>query len=172
VTLPKLGRFLASEELHPVVSKANQINALAKLCGDFLPPELARQLRAANLKNGNLVMLAASPAAAAKLKLLSLGLGDFLLKQGQEVNSVSVRVQPRAPAATQLTRPAKPALSRTALESLAGLHAQWPDSPARAALGSLLAHQQPASRAGAPAPPPAAPEKTVRGSARRGKPRA
>ncbi len=61
--------------MQPVVEKARLINALSKLCFDFLPPGLARLVRAINLndrlKDRQLVLLAASPAAAAKLKLLS-----------------------------------------------------------------------------------------------------
>ena len=91
----KVGRLLASDaSLQPVVEKARQINALSKLCFDFLPPGLARLVRAVNVKDRQLVLLAASPAAAAKLKLLSGALLAYLLQQGAQVNSVSVRVQP------------------------------------------------------------------------------
>ena len=71
----KVGRLLASDAgLQPVIAKAREIGALSKLCFDFLPPGLARLVQAINLKDRQLVLLAASPAAAAKLKLLSEGL--------------------------------------------------------------------------------------------------
>jgi hypothetical protein len=138
----KVGRVLASDPgLQPVVAKARQINALAKLCGDFLPPELARLVQAVNLKDRQLVLSAASPAAAAKLKLLAETLRRTLLQQGAEVNSVSVRVQPgpAAPADAPARQP--PRLSRRALDALLELHSRLPESPARQALKTLLDHQ-------------------------------
>lgn len=142
----KVGRVLASDaSLQPVVEKARQISALSKLCFDFLPPGLARLIRAITFNNRpgdrQLVLLAASPAAAAKLKLLSEALLTYLLQQGAQVNSVSVRVQPGAvpdnvAAARQPRR-----LSRTALDALQALYQRLPDSPARTALKTLLNHQ-------------------------------
>ena len=137
----KVGRVLASDPgLQPVVAKARAINALAKLCGDFLPPGLARLVQGISLRDSQLVLLAASPAAAAKLKLLAETLRKYLLQQGAEVNSVSVRVQPRpARAADAPTRqPAR--LSRSALDALQALHGRLQDSPAREALKTLLDH--------------------------------
>jgi hypothetical protein len=137
---------LASDaSLQPVIEKARQISALSKLCFDFLPPGLARLVRAVscNSRPGDrqLVLMAASPAAAAKLKMLSEALLAYLLQQGAEVNSVSMRVQPGAgaenvPAARQSRH-----LSRATLDSLEALHKKLPDSPARTALKTLLDHQ-------------------------------
>lgn len=150
----KIGRVLASDaSLQPVVEKARQISALSKLCFDFLSPGLARLVRAITFndrhKDRQLVLLAASPAAAAKLKLLSEPLLAYLLQHGAQVNSVSVRVQPGAgpdnvAAARQPRR-----LSRTALDALQALHQQLPDSPARTALKTLLDHQLVQAKAGA-----------------------
>ena len=59
----KIGRVLASDaSLQPVVEKARQIGALSKLCFDFLPTGLARLVRAINLKDRQLVLLAAFSA--------------------------------------------------------------------------------------------------------------
>ena len=142
----KFGRVLASDaSLQPVVEKARLINALSKLSFDFLPPGLARLVRAItfNSRPGDrqLVLLAASPAAAAKLKLLSEALLAYLLQHGAEVNSVSVRVQPGSgPDNVTVARQPR-RLSRTALETLQALHRKLPDSPARKALKTLLDHQ-------------------------------
>lgn len=140
MTLPRIDRILATDsELQPVVAKAHEIGALAKLCDEFLPPELAHQLRPANLQGGKLVVLAANAAAAAKLKLLSESLGDFLSKRGAKVNSVSVKVQPAqgneiGPASARSTR-----ISAGAFAALSELYGQLGDSPARRALEHLLA---------------------------------
>lgn len=137
---PRIDQLLATDsDLQPVVAKAREINALANLCTEFLPPELASQVRPANLQGGKLVVLAANSAAAAKLKLLSGSLSDFLAKRGAKVNSVSVKVQPGesaavAPVAARPTRVSAPTFA-----VLSELYESLGDSPARAALGRLLA---------------------------------
>jgi len=141
--LPRIDRFLARDnDLQPVVAKAREIDALSKLCDEFLPPELAAQLRPANLQGGKLVVLAANAAAAAKLKLLSESLGDFLSKRGAKVNSVSVKVQPgginTAPSAAVRSAHIPP----LGFAALSELYAKLGDSPARRALERLLARER------------------------------
>ena len=151
----KVGRVLASDPgLQPVVAKAREINALAKLCGDFLPPGLARLLQGISLRDSQLVLLAASPAAAAKLKLLAEALRKYLLQQGAEVNSVSVRVQPGPAQATGAPARQPARLSQSALDALHELYAKLPDSPARKALKTLLDHQLAQARVRQPESPP------------------
>ena len=142
----KVGRLLdADPGMQPVIAKAREIAALSRLCLDFLPDELARRLRAVNLKDGRLVLSAATPAAAAKLKLLSESLGKYLSEQGAKVNSVSVRVQPENAPVEEVTFRGKkglsPALSRSAEKALRELYERLPESPARRALKTLLDHQ-------------------------------
>ena len=137
----KVGRLLASDAgLQPVIAKARQIGALSKLCFDFLPPGLARLVRAVNLKDRQLVLLAASPAAAAKLKLLSEALCLYLLQHRAQVNSVSVRVQPGIIASPDAAPRQAPRLSKSALQALQNLYGKLGDSPARTALKTLLDH--------------------------------
>ncbi|MEK6244880.1 MAG: DciA family protein, partial [Pseudomonadota bacterium] len=119
----KVGSLLASDaSLQPVVEKARQISALSKLCFDFLPPGLARLVRAITFTDRHadrqLVLLTASPAAAAKLKLLSEALLTYLLQQGAQVNSVSVRVQPGGVPPVDAAARQAPRLSQSALEAL------------------------------------------------------
>ena len=138
----KVGSLLASDaSLQPVAEKARLINALSKLCFDFLPPGLARLVRAVNVKDRQLVLLAASPAAAAKLKMLSEALRNYLSEQGAEVNSVSVRVQPGAADAGEAPSRQPARLSQNALDALQALYRRLPDSLARRALKTLLDHQ-------------------------------
>ena len=149
----KVGRVLASDAgLQPVVAKAREIGALSKLCFDFLPPGLARLVRAISfnerLSERQLVLFAASPAAAAKLKLLSEALCKFLLQHGAQVNSVSVRVQPGSRAQTVAGERQPRRLSSSAIEALQVLHNRLPDSPARKALKTLLDHQVVPTKAG------------------------
>jgi hypothetical protein len=139
VRLPKLGRILSADgELQPLVAKARDIRVLAGLVDGFLPPDLAHQVRVANIREGELVLLAANSSAAAKLKLLAPSLSRFLVEQRIQVNSVSVRVQPNA------SHPAPVAPRKTAyfstptLDSLQALYDRMKASPAREALAGLL----------------------------------
>jgi hypothetical protein len=153
VHIPKVGRLLAADAgLEPVVAKALEIDALSKLCVDYLPAELGRQIQAANLKDGQLVILAATSAAAAKLKLVSGGLLRHLLKQRAKVNGVSVRVQPTMSNYSGVAmHKTTIALSPASVAALQELHHKLRDSPARDALTALLEHH--ASGGAKPSPP-------------------
>ena len=135
----KLNRILAAEPtLQPVLTKAHELRALAGWLDGFLPPDLARQARVVNFKEGEIVLVAASSAAAAKLRLLAPSLANFLQKQRLQVNSVSIRVQPNesreSPAAPQKSA----YLSTVTLDRLRKLYKELAPSPARDALGKLL----------------------------------
>jgi hypothetical protein len=137
--LPRIETLLSTDsEMQPLVAKAREINALANLCNEFLPPELAAQVRPANLQGDKLVILAANSAAAAKLKLLSGSLSDFLAKRGAKVNSVSVKVQPGEAAATSVPQPNAKGVSDRAFSALSELYSTLGESPARQALKRLL----------------------------------
>ena len=154
MALPRIDHLLATDgDLQPVVAKAREINALANLCKEFLPPDLASQIRPANFQGVKLVVLAANSAAAAKLKLLSESLGDFLAKRGAKVNSVSVKVQPSegAAAGPVAARPVR--VSAHTFSVLSELYESLADSPAREALRQMLASETRA-QLGSEAPPP------------------
>jgi hypothetical protein len=148
--LPKIDRILSADgELQPVLAKARDIRALGGLVDGFFPPDLARQVRVANFREGELALIAANPPAAAKIKLLALSLSRYLAKQRWQVNSVSVRVQPtESPAVVRHGQAAKTVhFSTQALEALRRLHAGLGDSPARDALSTLLErHKAPRSK--------------------------
>jgi len=146
--LSRIDRYFDSgEDLQPVLEKARKILALSKHCVDLLPPELASQLRGANIREETLVLLAANPAAAAKLKLLAGSLSESLLQLGSKVKGVSVRVQPSTGPGPVVAAHKTAALSPAALTSLADLRAALPDSPARLALDRLLAGEGAAQNA-------------------------
>jgi len=146
--LSRIDRYFDSgEDLQPVLEKARKILALSKHCVDLLPPDLASQLRGANIREETLILLAANPAAAAKLRLLAGPLSESLLQLGSKVKGVSVRVQPSTgPGRLAATHKAA-TLSPAALTALADLRAALPDSPARLALDRLLAGEPPVHRA-------------------------
>ena len=138
--LQKLDRILSADgELQPLLAKAQDLRALADLVHRFLSADLARELRVANFKSGDLALVAPNSAVAAKLRLLSAPLGEFLRERRFQVNSVSVRVQPNraASAAPQLQKAVH--FSTPALHSLRALHDRLPNSsPARKALARML----------------------------------
>jgi hypothetical protein len=135
----KLGRILAAEvSLQPVLAKAQELRALAGLLDGYLPPELARQVRVVNYRDGEVVLSAASSATAAKLRLLAPSLVIFFSKQRLQVNSVRVRVQPNA-SRTADAAPQKSAyFSTSTLDSLRKLYNGMRPCPARDALERLL----------------------------------
>jgi hypothetical protein len=143
----KLDRILAAEAtLQPVLAKTHELRALAGLLDGFLPPDLARQTRVVNYRDAELVLVAAAPATAAKLRLLAPSLVNFFLKQRVQVNSVSIRVQPNASraavdAASQKNAQKNAHFSTLALASLSNLYKTMRDSPAREALRVLLQRQ-------------------------------
>jgi len=139
VRLPKLDRILAAEAtLQPVLAKAHDLRALSGLVDGFLPPELARQARIVNYRDGQIVLVAATPAAAAKLRLLAPSLANFFSKQRLQVNSVSIRVQPNASPKTDVAPQKTAHLSTRTLDSLRALYETMSNSPARDALRALL----------------------------------
>ena len=138
----RIDRFLSVDsELQPLVAKVREIRALSRHCNDFLPPELARALRASNLRDGRLTLVAANSATAAKLRLLARSLSDFLVQQGAKVNSVSVRVQPRPVNESALEAPRAQPLSKASIAALSALYKSLADSPARLALKTFLEHE-------------------------------
>lgn len=158
---PKLDRILAAEAtLQPVLAKAHELRALAGLLDGFLPPDLARQTRVVNYRDGEMILVAASPAAAAKLRLLAPSLVNFFLKQRLQVNSVSIRVQPNASRAPDAAPQKSVYLSTPALDSLSKLYKTMRNSPAREALRVLLERRGRVS----PPTPEAPPRQTKPGS--------
>jgi hypothetical protein len=139
--LTKLDRILSTEgELQPLVAKTRDLRVLAGQVHSFLSADLARQVRVGTIRDGQLTLLAANSATAAKLKLLGPALSQFLSEQRFQVNSVSVRVQPNAARTGVSPRGKTVQLSTQALESLRTLHERLAPSPAREALARMLRH--------------------------------
>jgi hypothetical protein len=135
----KLDRILAAEPtLQPVLTKAQELRDLAGLLDRYLPPDLARQARVVNFREGEIVLVAASSAAAAKLRLLAPSLVILFVKQRLQVNSVSIRVQPKG-AREGAAAPRKTVyFSTLTLERMGKLYKTMSASPAKDALGVLL----------------------------------
>jgi hypothetical protein len=148
VRLPKISRVLSADgELQPLLAKTRDLRTLAGLVKDFLPPDLARQGRVVNFREAELVLGAANPAAAAKLRLLGPALSRYLSERRWQVNLVSVRVQPNASRFSGPATPKSVHFSAITLESLKSLRNRMPqDSPARRALDDLLDRHRPGGK--------------------------
>ena len=137
--LPKIDRILSVDsELQPLVAKARDLRALSGLVDGFFPPDLARQTRVANFRDGELVLLAANAAAAAKLRLLAVPLTAYLSERLRQVNSVSIRVQPNDVARAVGAPQKSVQLSTLTVERLRRLYERMRPCPARDALGRML----------------------------------
>jgi hypothetical protein len=149
----KLDRILAAEPtLQPVLTKAHELRDLAGLLDRYLPPDLARQARVVNFRDGEIVLVAASSAAAAKLRLLAPSLVILFVKQRLQVNSVSIRVQPKGAREGAVAPQKTVHLSTLTLERMGKLYKTMSASPAREALGTLLRHHGLAAELSAPEP--------------------
>lgn len=135
----KLDRILAAEPtLQPVLTKAHELRDLAGLLDRYLPPDLARQARVVNFREGEIVLVAASSAAAAKLKLLAPSLVILFVKQRLQVNSVSIRVQPKRTREGAAAPRKTVHFSTLTLQRMGKLYNTMGASPAKEALGVLL----------------------------------
>jgi hypothetical protein len=140
VHLPKLERILSAEpELQPLLAKARELRALTTLVQRFLSADLASQVRVVNLRDGELVLEAAHSAASAKLRLLAPSLSRFLSSQRRQVRTVHLRVQPNASRTAPAARQKRAQLSTPTLDCLCRLYDGMGASPARDALGKILA---------------------------------
>jgi hypothetical protein len=149
----KLDRILAAEPtLQPVLTKAHELRDLAGLLDRYLPPDLARQARVVNFRDGEIVLVAASSAAAAKLRLLAPSLTILFAKQRLQVNSVSIRVQPKGTREGAAAARKTVHFSTLALERMGKLYKTMSASPARDALGVLLRRHGVAAEVSAPEP--------------------
>jgi hypothetical protein len=137
--LTKLDRILSAQgDLQPLLAKTRDLRALTVLVHGFLSADLARETRVGNLKDGNLALIAANSATAAKLKLLGPALSQLLLERRFQVNSVSVRVQLNRPRIAAQKTQKTVHLSTHALERLRALYGRLEPSPAREALAKML----------------------------------
>ncbi len=137
--LTRVTRLLATER-DAITDKALYINKLSESCRQFLPPGISRHIRAANVREGALILLADNQATAAKVRLLSSALSAHLAVERPEVSSVSVRVQPVLESEPEHTSEVRKP-SAAALAALFAAHHGMRSSPAREALGRFLRNQ-------------------------------
>ncbi|MCX7514005.1 DciA family protein [Frateuria hangzhouensis] len=84
--------------------KAGELDALDRALRQTLPMPLREQVRFAHLRNGRLVFLASSPAWAARLRLMQAQILTTARAIGTSASSVTVKVAPPLPVATEPDR--------------------------------------------------------------------
>lgn len=87
-----------------LAAKAGELDALDRALRQTLPTPLREQVRFAQLRNGRLVFLASSPAWAARLRLMQTQILATARAIGTCASSVTVKVAPLRPAATEPDR--------------------------------------------------------------------
>jgi hypothetical protein len=87
-----------------LAKKAGELDALDRALRQTLPMPLREQVRFAHLRNGRLVFLASSPAWAARLRLMQTQILATARAIGTNASSVTVKVAPLRPAATEPDR--------------------------------------------------------------------
>ncbi|RTL53125.1 MAG: DUF721 domain-containing protein [Rhodocyclaceae bacterium] len=130
-----LGKFLdADSGLARFSAHASRLMRLQRAYEQAVPPALVRSGRVANVKQGVVVILASSGAAAAKIRQVAPRLTDVFRQVGVEISEVQVKVQPAEPrpAAQPVVGSSLKAMAKQGLEKLSS---QLPeDSPLKGAL--------------------------------------
>jgi hypothetical protein len=135
----KISNYLkTSAELAAVTRHAERLIELQHLLGAVMPPSLARHCRVANLKQGKLVLHAANPLVAAKLRQMIPSLAAAFSSRGWQVTAIQVGVQDYIAAPQQSAAGPSP-LSRGARATLGALADATADPQLRDALQHLLA---------------------------------
>ncbi len=135
-----LNRYLGrSDALAALQAHAARLARIDALFRRSVPSHLAASCAVANLKDGTLVVLAESGAAAAKLKQALPTVIERLAQGGIEVTAIRLRVRPpeHRPPPAPASRRTVPDEARAAMDRLA--HSLPADSPLARALQRLVA---------------------------------
>jgi hypothetical protein len=134
-----IGEYLdSSPGVDRLASQAAFLLTLRQVLTEALPEPLRRSCAIANYKQGKVILLAESSAAAARLRLLAPSLVELLGKRGLQVTGLRVDVQPDARRRTQLTEEKSLLLSPSATEALARTARSIPEGPLKQALDALV----------------------------------
>ncbi|MCB1745860.1 MAG: DUF721 domain-containing protein [Gammaproteobacteria bacterium] len=136
----QVGRIVSAfGHLKQLTARAARVAELEKELQSLLPPALAAQVRLATIENGSLVLFAASPAWAAKLRYATPQLLAALPRRAEfaEVRSIRVRVEPRESTAPGERRPERAHMSAAAGRDIRAQAESLDDDNLRAALRRL-----------------------------------
>jgi predicted nucleic acid-binding Zn ribbon protein len=139
----KLGALLgAAGDFKTLVAKTRRLAEWQQRYSVLVPPELARASRVAGFRSGSLILRADNGAVAAKLRQLAPRLTTALNKQGNEVTSIRIQVQPASGPRGEGQRLGETRLPARAVEAFAKLGADLPDSALKSAVEALVARHR------------------------------
>jgi hypothetical protein len=134
----RIGEYLdSSPGVDRLTSQAAFLLAIRQVLAEALPETLRRSCAIANCKQGKVIFLADSSAAAARIRLLAPSLVELLGKRGLQVTGLRVDVQPDAQRRAQLTEEKSLLLPPSAIEALARAAKTLPEGPLKQALDAL-----------------------------------
>ena len=122
----------SSEELRPLLTKAQALSALQSHVIAVAPPHLVQSAQVLGLQLGTLSIAVANAVIAAKLRQLAPELVVKLQNRGCEVSGIRVKVQVSFDRGQRNPVPRK--LSKTAQNALKGLSLDLDNSPLKSAL--------------------------------------
>jgi hypothetical protein len=134
----------------PLRAGVEQLAALEKELGRFLPEYLVANVTAGSIKDGTLTLFAGHGALAARLRHLEPGLLHDLQQRGWAVNALKIRVQPKP-----LDNPQEPKRARVTAVGAACLQAlseTLAPSPLQNALARMAARHVEKAPGQEPAP--------------------
>jgi hypothetical protein len=136
----RLGEYLGSGDgTNRLVPQAALLLAIRQQLSEVLPDNLRRSCAIANYKQGVVVVVAGTNAAAAKIRHLEPRMIEVLGKRGLKVTGIRVEVQPTWAFDAQVPEKKALFLSTGARAALARLERQLPDSRLRRAIEALAA---------------------------------
>lgn len=125
----------SSQELRPLLSKAQALAALQRLFISVTPPHLAQSIQVSGLQLGTLSISVANATIAAKLRQLAPELVVLLRNKGCQVSGIRVKVQ--VSFLSNRPKPAPRKLGRAAQLALNELSSGLNDSPLKLALEKM-----------------------------------
>jgi hypothetical protein len=134
----RLGEYLErGDATSRLVPQAALLLALRRQLSEVLPEHLRRSCVIANYKQGVVVVVAGTNAAAAKLRHLEPRLIELLGKRGLKATGIRVDVQPTRSFAVQVPEKKALLLPAAARAALAGLGPRLPEGRLRRVVEAL-----------------------------------
>jgi len=134
----RLGEYLGSgDSTSRLVPQAALLLAIRRQLSEVLPDNLRRSSTIANYKQGVVVVVAGTNAAAAKIRHLEPRLIEVLGKRGLQITGIRVEVQPAWRFGAQVPEKKALFLSQGARAALAQLGRRLPDSALKRAVQAL-----------------------------------
>lgn len=132
--------LLQPDGIASLMPQAQLLIELRRRLAATLPETLKRTCSIANYKQGTIIIFATNGAVAAKLKLMRSKLAKQLSERGVQVTGIEVQVQPPEPEPQVIVRSTQ--IGTNALDSLARLQEQLPDSQLKNAVAGFLGRER------------------------------